>query len=315
VNDARSLPAQVPQRQEWVRQPERGSLALLRTLKVLSLRWGRPASRVLLYLVIVYFWLRPGPAGGHIARFQQRALARRPTRRDLFLQLRAFSTCTHDRVFLLNDRLTDFSVEITNEQVLAGMLKRGTGCFLMGAHFGSFEMLRAVGEQYPEVKVAMVMYPENARKIGATLGAINPRHVPDIISLGNMDAMLQVRARLDRGAFVGVLGDRTLGEEAVATLDFLGSPAQFPTGPWRAAALLRCPVVFFAGLYCGGNRYRIVLEQLADFADVTAESRERAMHAAMQRYVGILEELCRSHPYNWFNFFDFWHDLPAANNA
>src|SRR5580765_6023516 len=165
VNDARSLPAQVPQRQEWVRQPERGSLALLRTLKALSLRWGRPASRVLLYLVIVYFWLRPGPAGGHIARFQQRALARRPTRRDLFLQLRAFATCTHDRVFLLNDRLTDFSVEITNEQVLAGMLKRGTGCFLMGAHFGSFEMLRAVGEQYPEVKVAMVMYPENARKI------------------------------------------------------------------------------------------------------------------------------------------------------
>jgi predicted LPLAT superfamily acyltransferase len=167
-------------------------------------------------------------------------------------------------------------------------------------------MLRAVGKQYPRVKVAMVMYPENARKVGAVLEAINPGHAPDIIPLGNIDAMLQVRARLDQGAFVGVLADRTLGDEAVVSLDFLGSPAPFPIGPWRAA------VVFFAGLHCGGNRYRIVLEQLADFADTSAAAREPAIHAAMLRYVGILEELCRSHPYNWFNFFDFWHDLPAT---
>ena len=303
------------QPQEWVRQPERGSLALLRVLSGVSLRCGRPVSRILLYLVIGYFWLRPGPAAVHIANFQRRALARRPTRRDLYWQLRAFATCTHDRAFLLNDRLADFAVEIANERLLVRILEQGRGCFLMGAHLGSFEMLRAVGEQYPNVKVAMVMYPENARKLGAVLGAINPRHVPDIVPLGNIDAMLQVRARLDQGAFVGVLGDRTLGDEAVATLDFLGSPAQFPTGPWRAAALLRRPVVFFAGLYCGGNRYRIVLEQLADFSDVDAEDRESAIHAAMRRYVAILEELCRSHPYNWFNFFDFWHDQPDARPA
>ena len=218
-------------------------------MTVLSLRCGRSFSRVLLHLVVVYFWLRPGPAAGHIARFQRRALARRPTRRDLFLQLRTFATCTHDRIFLLNDRLRDFSVEITNEQLLSRMLEQGAGCFLMGAHLGSFEMLRAVGEQYPKVKAAMVMYPENARKVSAALEAINPGHVPDIIPLGHIDAMLQVRARLDQGAFVGVLGDRTLGDEAVLSLNFLGSPAQFPTGPWRAAALLRRPVVFFAGLY------------------------------------------------------------------
>ena len=312
MNDVRSLPVQVPQPQEWVRQPERGNLAMVRAMTILSLRCGRWLSRGLLYLVVVYFWLRPGPIASHIARFQRRALARRPTRRGLFLQIRTFATCTQDRVFLLNDRLTDFSVEITNEQLLVRMLERGDGCVLMGAHLGSFEILRAVGAQYPQVKVAMVMYPENAQKIGAALQAICPGHVPDIIPLGSIDAMLQVRARLEQGAFVGILGDRTLGDEAVISLNFLGSPARFPVGPWRAAALLRCPVVFFAGLYCGGNRYRIVLEQLADFTDTAAAARESAIHAAMLRYAGILEELCRSHPYNWFNFFDFWHELPAA---
>jgi predicted LPLAT superfamily acyltransferase len=314
VNDAAAPPAQPRPPQEWVSQPERGSAALHRAMTVLSLRCGRSLSRIVLFVVTVYFWIKPGAAAGHIRRFQRRALARRPTRRDLFSHLHAFATCTQDRIYLLNDRLADFSVDIPNEQLLRRMLEQRAGCFLMGAHLGSFEILRAVGEQYPGVKVAMVMYPENARKVGAALAAINPGHVPDIIPLGNIDAMLQVRARLDQGAFVGVLGDRTLGDEAVLSLNFLGSPAQFPLGPWRAAALLRRPVVFFAGVYCGGNRYRIVIEQLADFSETADSTREAAIHEAMIRYAGVLEDLCRSHPYNWFNFFDFWHELPAAKN-
>ena len=311
MNDIATPAASAPQPQEWVRQPERGSLALVRAMSMLSLRLGRSLSRVLLHITIAYFWIRPGAAGAHIRRFQQRALSRRPTRRALYSHLMAFGTCTQDRVFLLNDRVADFSVEVPNEPLLLRMLQRGTGCFLMGAHMGSFEILRAFGEQHPGVKVAMVMYPENARKIGSVLAAINPEHVPEIIPLGSIDAMLQVRSHLDQGAFVGMLADRTLGDEPVVSLDFLGSPAQFPLGPWRAAALLRRPVVFFAGLYCGDNRYRIVLEQLADFSDTTGAEAESAIHEAMVRYVRILEELCRSHPYNWFNFFDFWHELPA----
>ena len=44
-------------------------------------------------------------------------------------------------------------------------------------------------------------------------------------------------------------------------------------------------------------------------ADVDQRVRE-----AMQRYVALLEALCREAPYNWFNFFDFWadDDKPAA---
>ena len=273
----------------------------------------RPLSRLLLHITIAYFWIRRGPAAVHMRRFQQRALARRPTRRDLYSHLLAFGTCTQDRIFLLNDRVADFAVEVTDEPLLLRMLERGAGCLLMGAHMGSFEILRALGEQHAGVKVAMVMYPENARKIGSVLAAINPDNVPDIIPLGSIDAMLKVRAQLDQGAFVGMLADRTLGDEAVVSLDFLGAPAQFPIGPWRAAALLRRPVVFFAGLFCGGNRYRIVIKQLADFSDTTAATLEPAIHEAMIRYAHTLEELCRSYPYNWFNFFDFWHESARAH--
>jgi predicted LPLAT superfamily acyltransferase len=311
MHDVASPPRTLHHAQEWVTHPERGNLRLLSAMSALSLRCGRSFSRMVLILIVAYYWLRPGEAAGHIARFQRRVFTRRPTRRDLFSHLLAFATCIHDRVYLLNDRMAAFSLEITNEELLTRALKHGSGSFLMSAHIGSFEVLRALGRQHPGVAVVMAMYADNARKIGAVLAAINPRAALDIIPLGSIDAMLQVRTQLDQGAFVGILGDRTLADEPVISVNFLGAPAEFPVGPWRAAALLRRPVLFIAGLYCGGNRYRIIVEQLADFSRTERSARDSTIREAIVRYAGVLETICREHPYNWFNFFDFWHELPT----
>jgi predicted LPLAT superfamily acyltransferase len=308
VHDVAPPPPTLRCPQPWVTQPERGSDQLLRAMSALSLRCGRKLSRVVLFLVVIYYWLRPGEAAVHIARFQSRALARRPTRRDLFSQLLAFATCIHDRVYLLRDRFEDFAVEVINEHLLLRALQQGSGCFLMGAHVGSFEVLRSLGRQHPGVKVAMAMYAEHSRKLGTLFASINPSAVADIIPLGSVDAMLRVRAQLEQGAFVGLLGDRTLADEPVVHAPFLGAPAVFPTGPWRAAALLRRPVLLIVGVYCGGNRYRIIVEQLADFTCTEPAARGSQIREAIVRYASRLEIICRSHPYNWFNFFDFWHE-------
>jgi predicted LPLAT superfamily acyltransferase len=123
--------------------------------------------------------------------------------------------------------------------------------------------------------------------------------------------MLKVRQRLDEGAFVGILGDRTLGDEPLQEVNFLGSPAYFPVGPMRAAALLRRPTIFMLGLYRGGNRYHLVFDLVADFTGVGRAERAAAVEQAITRYAALLEKYCRSDPYNWFNFFDFWRDGTA----
>ena len=69
---------------------------------------------------------------------------------------------------------------------------------------------------------------------------------------------------------------------------------------------MRCPVLFMAGLYRGGNRYDIHFEALADFSAVPPRGRAAAVQAAMTRYAALLEAHCRMAPSNWFNFFDFW---------
>ena len=42
-----------------------------------------------------------------------------------------------------------------------------------------------------------------------------------------------------------------------------------------------------------------------------ASTRSEAVRVAIDRYAAILDQYCRSDPYNWFNFHDFWR-APGA---
>jgi predicted LPLAT superfamily acyltransferase len=293
---------------EWTRYRERGSRTLLRLMTRLSLLVGRGASRLALFGIAGYYFLCAPKARRASLTYLPRALARPARARDRFRQVMSFATVIHDRLFLLNDRYDLFDIAITGEEIVAELARARRGAFLIGAHFGSFEATRAIGRRQQGLRVAMAMYQDNAHNINALLAAINPAAALETVPLGNLQAMLKVRALLDEGVFVGMLADRTPGDEESLTVPFLGHPARFPVGPLRAAALLGRPVVLMLGLYLGGNRYQVVFERLADFTGVQAQEREPAVRAAVERYARRLEEYCRRHPYNWFNFYRFWTD-------
>ena len=293
---------------EWVTHRERGSMTMLRIMTFLSLRLGRSGGRVFLYLIAAYFFTFAPTARRHARAYLRRALGREPGAADRFRHVLTFATTIHDRVYLMKDRLDLFDISVEGEELVRNALEAGNGAFLMGAHVGSFDLIRAVGQRQPGLQVAMAMYEDNARRVNAMLAAINPAAKPDVIALGHMDAMLKVQEYLGRGAFVGVLGDRTLGNEATHKVEFLGQLARFPTGAMRAAAIMRRPVIFMIGLYRGGNRYHVVFDTLADFSRMQTGQRDAAVRAAIGRYALLLEKHVRSDPYNWFNFFDFWRD-------
>jgi predicted LPLAT superfamily acyltransferase len=293
---------------EWVGLRERGSTRLLRLMAWLSMRLGRPLSRIALYGIAGYFFLFAPAARRQSRRFLRRALGRWPRPLERFRHVLQFATTIHDRVYLINEQYDVFRISIEGEELMRAEVERGQGAFLMGAHMGSFEVIGSIGRRQPGLQISMAMYEENARKINSILAAINPRARPDIISLGNLNAMLRIGERLDRGAFVGMLGDRTLGDEPVQPVTILGERAYLPTGPMRAAAILRRSVIFMVGLYRGGNRYHVVFAPIADFSNLAPGARDAAVRTAIARYAELLDHYCRSDPHNWFNFFDFWHE-------
>jgi predicted LPLAT superfamily acyltransferase len=151
------------------------------------------------------------------------------------------------------------------------------------------------------------MYEENARRLNGVLATISPDALENVIPLGHVDSMLQLQARLDAGDLVGVLADRTLGNEPVIRVPFLGEAAAFPTGPMRMAAALRQPVFLMVGLYRGGNRYEVRFEKLADFSGLSERGQRAVLvQGAIAHYAARIEHYACSARDNWFNFFDFW---------
>ena len=287
-------------------------MLMLRVMTWISLRLGRRAARAVLHLIAAYFLLFAPASRRASGDYLRRALGRPARWRDLYRHFFTFAATIHDRIYLVNRRFDLFDFEVHGEDMLRGLLAGGNGLFLMGAHLGSFEVIRALGWKATDLRVTMVMHEDNAKKINTMLAAINPGAMQDVIGLGHIDSMLKVRERLDAGDAIGMLADRTPGDDTLYPVQILGAEANLPVGPFRMAALLRRPVVFMAGLYLGGNRYAIHFEPLADFSDIARGQRDAAMQVAITRYAALLDQYCRKAPYNWFNFFDFWQTAPTA---
>ena len=282
-------------------------MAVMRLMRWLSLHLGRKVSRWILYPIAAYFVLFSPAAKRASKQYLSRALGREARISEGYRHVLSFASVVHDRIYWLSDRHDLFDLQITGQGLIDAYQRAGRGVVFMGAHFGSFEALRVLGLRNG-LDVRMLMYPDNARMVSQTLAAINPALADSVIALGRSDAVLRVRDHLTAGGCVGILADRSVADsqDAVNRLEFLGSPAPFPTGPFRLAALLRAPVVFMAGIYLGGNQYHLFFEHIADFQDIDAAQRNDAIGKAQQRYVDLLKTKCIETPWNWFNYYDFW---------
>jgi predicted LPLAT superfamily acyltransferase len=303
---------------EWAASRERGHRIALQLMAWIATTLGRRVARWLLHPIALYFLCFAPQARRHSARFLARARGRPARLRERYRHIHTFASVVLDRVYFARDQMALFDLPVTGGPLVDAELATGRGCFLLGAHFGSFEALHAIGATRPGMRVAMVMYPDNARMIQSVLQAIAPAFRLHVIPIGRPGSTLAIRDWLDGGGLAGLLGDRYLpgdaaGGQPVQRL-FLGQPALFVDGPLRLAQVLRRRVLFMAGIYRGGNRYELRFESLADFTQpADAAAREQALQQAMDAYVARLEALCREAPENWFNFYDFWHeDAPAA---
>ena len=302
---------------DWAETRERSNALAIRLMAWIALFFGRGVARMVLHPITLYFLLFAPTPRRHSARYLGRALGRPARWRDLYRHFHAFAATVLDRVYLLRGRLDLFDITHDGEQKVFATLGEGRGAFLLGAHIGSFEAMHAVAKPNQKLRMAMIMFPDNARLISSTLAAIAPDMKPEIIPLGRMESTLVVRDWLDAGGLAGMLGDRSLPGESqrvgVLGVPFLGREAYFSDGPFRLATILKRRVFFMVGLYLGGNRYDVRIDLLADFSErlATPEAREARIRAAVVAYASRLEALCLERPYNWFNFFDFWNEERA----
>jgi len=293
----------------WLQQRERGYGWLYRFFFWTALRLGRSTARALSYPICTYMVLFP-QASKAIEKYLTKVLERPARPRDLFRQYYYFATTVIDRGFLVSSRFDEFELTAYGYEPVIERAQRGQGCLLLGSHLGSFEIVRACGHKYfnqvGELPVSILMHDETTPALRKELARLNPEIDKAIIPVGSPDSMLTVKERLDRGEFVGILGDRPVKDEKVVSCRFFGDSIKLPAGPMLLASILKVPVILFFGLYRGGRHYEVHLELFAEQVTVDRKNREHDIQEWTQRYVDRVEHYCKIAPYNWFNFYDYW---------
>ncbi|MFK7944696.1 MAG: hypothetical protein AB8B85_17555 [Paracoccaceae bacterium] len=245
---------------------------------------------------------------GYFTRLHGKA----PTFRQRLRQTETFAHVILDRVRLLGHGFEGYEVTATGKESVERSHFSGRGGVLLGAHFGSFEALRAFDKTLPGLSVRYLMYQQNAAHITRLLEALSPEIAAQVIPVDNgQAAMLASREAIAQGDFVGFLGDRMpteveAGDRATVTVDFLGAPIQVPRAPYLVAMLAEAPLILCFAPRLGARHYEISFVEIHDGAPVARGDRANACQRMAQSYAEALAGQCRRHPHNWFNFFDIW---------
>jgi len=292
------------QQSAWLRAGELGTVLGIRIVLAAATLFGRAPMRGLLAIIVLYYALakrEPREASrAYLTRMGQPAGFW-----DVYQHLLRFAQCAADRIFLIAGKTSLFEIHTHGSEHLRALSRDKRGAILLSAHLGSFEALHAQSNR-DDLMVNVVGYFRNAARINRVLEQLGSSvHARLLEPTPGIEFALKLRDCLERGEMVGVLADRNIDGKTIE-VDFLGSPASFPTGPFALAAALHCPVLLTFALHTPPNRYDLYCEPLAPHVALSRKDREAALRGYVQRYAERLEHYCRLRPDNWFNFYDFW---------
>jgi predicted LPLAT superfamily acyltransferase len=299
----------------WLDQRERGVISVIRLTSYWVGVFGRNPTRVLVRFIAVYYALFDRVARKASRDWLTRVHGKPATFGQIYGHILRFAQVTIDRLLFVRGSSDIFEIERIGTQALEKQVATGQGAFLLGAHLGSMDAMRAEG-QNQQLPVSVVGNFENARMINAVLEALNPELSNQVVHVGRdpIGLALTLRDRIAEGGLIALTADRVGMNDKFVEVDFLGAPAAFSTGPFILASVLKCPIYLVFGLYFEPNRYELLCEPFSDRIELPRRGREEALKEVVSRYAERLEVYCRRAPDNWFNFFDFWASRSAARD-
>jgi predicted LPLAT superfamily acyltransferase len=302
----------------WGRAAEAGTMSALWMMRAIYRIFGRRLSRLALHPIAAYFHVRHRDIRAASRTYLERlhafpggeeALGAAPGRRAIHRHVHEFAVNIFDRMVIWGDSVDRMEIEKERSRPLLERARRGTGGILVGAHLGSFDMLRLVADRY-EVAVNVLMFTDHAERINSFFARLDPGSRVRVIGVDPtaVRTPFLIRECVERGEFVGILADRVApgGRERTIRVPFLGRPAAFPATPFELATLLGCPLLLCLCVRTGDARYEAVADPLFDGERVPRGQREKVAREIVEAYARKLEVWCLRAPYQWFNFYDFW---------
>ncbi len=230
----------------WSAQPgrRRPFRDLVEALSRIGLLCGRRITRLLLYPITLYFFLRRGSERRVSYAFLERAFGHKARAWQVMRHFHWFSSTMLDRMFLLSDRYARFDVTVHGLEALVSRLQpRSRPAAARCACRQLSEALRVLAtERAGCARPRAARHAEDAGALTELLDALNPavaRNVQIDASRPGTEIVHALGEAVREGALVTLLADRAREGESTVVVDFLGAPAPCPTAPFLIGALLK----------------------------------------------------------------------------
>jgi predicted LPLAT superfamily acyltransferase len=307
----------------WSQMRERGAYWGLRILGAVYWVFGRHVC-LLFILPVTFFFYLTGREQRDASRvylehvWRRGHLKRKPTAFTSFRHFMAFGSATLDKLIAWTrripaDRLDQRSIDALNE-----IERSGQGIFVITAHLGNPEVVRAIAALDNHVHMNVLMHTEHAEFFNRLMARFVSEAVTQAIPVTNVGpgVAMQLSEAIQRGEWVIMTGDRVPVAERGRTVEvpFLGEMAEFPQGPYILGAVLGAPVYL---MFCvrEGGRYCVHFERFAEKIELPRRDRVGAIRGYAARFALAMEERIAVTPFQWFNFYAFWHSRQGRSTS
>lgn len=211
---------------------------------------------------------------------------------------------------------------------LIGRLERKEGALLICSHLGNAELLRALADHNRTgvsrgIPVISIVDFSVAEQFNRMLSELNPASANCLVSAKNIgvETVERLQDCIAAGGLVVIAGDRTSANtrSRYCLIPFLGKDAPFALGPFYLAALLKTAVYFVFALRRRSLSVSVEYDMLAYKSplvfDGPRSERNGRIETLARAFAARLEALCREHPYEWYNFYNFWEKNSEGNEG
>ena len=214
-----------------------------------------------------------------------------------------FGEAIIDRFAVYAGRTFDYEVE--HRERFYNHAHDKEGFILLFSHVGNSEMA-AYSLTTPDKRLNILAFGGESPVVMEQRAKVLAQNNMGMITVwpGDMSHIYRINEVLQNGEVLAIAGDRKMSEQdKTITCTILGGEAKLPAGPFMLSASLKRPIILCFVIKEKWNKYHIYTEEL----QVNTSLPRQAQPADLaQQYAARIEQMTRQHPYQWFNFYDFW---------
>lgn len=201
-----------------------------------------------------------------------------------------------------------FEVEIEGNNIFLDKIRQKEGFIQLSSHIGNFELAGYMLRQEQKIINALVFGGETETMMRNREHILNKMNVKLIPVGTEMNHVYVMKNALEHGEIISMPGDRNFGSQKVITCSFFNAEADFPMGPYIMAAIHNVPLLSIFVMKQSVHKYHIYVNEVSLSPEMNFKSsRDKAFYLA-QSFALQLEKVVRKYPYQWFNYYEYWHE-------